>query len=194
MWHNVEMAATSAVPGKGFRQSKTSALNIFYYSALLVARDRNQAGDIYTWFKLPKVAVSKRGAMAGQSGKELPLPLTLAIFDDAGYGGGGEGGLYDFGCSGPGFDAIALDAGFLSAPASINVTPATITLAAGEIAQLSVYDSNGYNRTAECTWGSSATSKATADSSGRVTAVATGTSTVTATLGALTDTCAVTVS
>ncbi|WP_280391183.1 Ig-like domain-containing protein [Nocardia wallacei] len=194
LWHNVEMATTNAVPGKGFSQSKTSALDIFYYSALLVARDRNSGGELYPWFKFPKVSVSKRGAMAGQIGKELPLPLTLTPFDDAEYGAAEAGGLYDFGVSGAGFDSIAEDAGFLSAPASISVSPSAATLVDGEFLQLVVTDSNGYDRTSECTWSSSAPPDATVDANGRVTAVDTGSSTITATLGALTDTCAVTVS
>lgn len=191
-WHNVDMATTAAAAGKGFGVSKTSALNVFYYSALVIARDANSSGELYPWFKFPKVMVSKRAAMAGTTGKELGLPCTLTILDDADYGD--DGGVYDFGVAGAGFDSIAADAGFLSAPSSINVVPATLTLAVGETAQLTVTDSNGFNRTAEATYVSGTSAKATVDSAGRVTAVATGTSTVTATLGALTDTCAVTVS
>ncbi len=189
IWHNTDLSTAAATPGKGFRATKTSALNVFYYSALVVARDANPTGDLYPYFMFPKVMVSKRAAMAGQTGKELGLPATMTILDDADFGG-----LYDFGVAGAGFDSIATDAGFLGAPASINVVPATLTLAVGETAQLTVTDSNGFNRTSEATYVSGTPAKATVDASGRVTAVATGTSTVTATLGALTDTCAVTVS
>jgi uncharacterized protein YjdB len=192
IWHNVQMAAASAQPGKGFRVSKTSELNVFYYSALLIARDVNPSGDLYPFFMFPKVAASKRGAMNGQSGKELPLGNTLTIFEDHDFGA--EGGVYDFGVAGSGFDLIADDAGFLSAPSSILVTPPTLALTAGQTARLTVTDDNGFDRTAEATYASSATSKATVDAAGRVTAVAAGTANITATLGALNGTCAVTVS
>lgn len=194
IWHNVQMAAIAAQAGKGFSVSKTSALNVFYYSALVIAKDVNSGGELYPWFKFPKVAASKRAALSGQSGKELPLGNTLTIFDDADYGSGDEGGVYDFGVAGAGFDSIAADAGFLSAPTSINVVPAALGLAVGETAQLTVTDSNGFNRTSEATYVSGTPAKATVDSAGRVTAVAAGTSTVTATLGGQNDTCAVTVS
>ncbi|WP_280471007.1 Ig-like domain-containing protein [Nocardia cyriacigeorgica] len=196
LYHNIDLALTAAEPGRGFTAHKTSQLNIFYYSALLIARDAGPTGDLYPWFKLPKVAVSKRGAMASQIGKEMPMPLTLTIFDDADYihaATDGEGGLYDFGVAGKGFDAIAAAAGFLSAPASITVHPSTGDLVANELLQLTVVDSNGYDRTAECTWGTSSASTATVSASGLVAGVAAGSATITATLGALTDTCSVTV-
>lgn len=193
IYHNVDLSTTSATPGKGFSYSKTSALNNFEYSAILIARDQNASGDVYVWFKFPRVQVSKKAAMQGQTGKELGLPFTFTILDDADYGSG-DGGVYDFGISGAGFDSIALDAGFLSTPSSVSVSPSAATLITGEMLQLVVTDSNGYDRTAECTWDSSTPADATVSDSGRVTAVATGSSTITATLGALSDTCAITVS
>jgi uncharacterized protein YjdB len=61
--------------------------------------------------------------------------------------------------------------------------------------QLVVTDSNGVDRTLDCTYGTSNAARATVSSTGRVTAVASGSAaTITATLGALTDTSAVTVS
>lgn len=193
IWHNINLDTTQAQPGKGFTAHKTSALNVHYYSALVIARDAGPGGDLYPFFKFPKVMVSKRAAMAGQIGKELGLPATLTILDDAEFGEGDEGGLYDFGVAGAGFDAIAADAGFLSAPSSITVSPSTATLVVGEVLQLAVLDANGFDRTAECTWSSSAPLDATVSATGLVEAIDPGTATITATLGALTDTCSVTV-
>ncbi|MEV6432572.1 Ig-like domain-containing protein [Nocardia sp. NPDC051463] len=188
MWNNVDMSTVAATPGKGFTARKTSQLSLQYYSAIVVAYDGMPTAEIFPWWKFPKVAVTKRSAMSGQQGSELGLPMTLTIFEDAGY-------LYDFGVSGAGFDTIATDAGFVGAATSISVTPATATLAVGEQVQLLVIDNNGFDRTAECTYGSSNAARATVDATGRVTAVATGSAaTITATLGALTDTSAVTVS
>jgi hypothetical protein len=76
---------------------------------------------------------------------------------------------------------------------SILVNPTAISLDDGEVFQLQVEDNNGINRTAEASFVSGTPATATVSSSGLVTAVAAGTSTITATLGALTDTCAVTV-
>lgn len=191
LWHNVDLSTTPALPGKGFRATKTSSLRVRYYSAILIAQDEG-VGSLYPYFMYPKVSVSKRGAMAGEQGKELGLPATLTIFDDADWGT--EGGMYDFGVAGAGFDAIAQDAGFAAAATSINVTPAVATLAVGEQAQLLVIDNNGFDRTAECTYGTSNAARATVSASGRVTGVAVGAAaTITATLGALTDTAAITV-
>lgn len=188
LWHNVDLSTTSAAPGKGFSATKTSSLTVRYYSALLIAQDEG-VGSLYPFFKFPKVSVSKRGAMAGEQGKELGLPATLTVFEDADFGG-----MYDFGIAGAGFDAIAQDAGFAAAATSINITPAAATLAVGEQAQLLVIDNNGFDRTAECTYGTSNAGRATVSASGRVTAVAVGSAaTITATLGALTDTAAITV-
>lgn len=83
---------------------------------------------------------------------------------------------------------------------AIEVTPSAVTLAATETQQLTVTDSNGFDVTSACTFSSSATSKATVSTGGLITAVASGTSTVTASYtpptggSAVTDTCAVTVS
>ncbi|WP_280186289.1 MULTISPECIES: Ig-like domain-containing protein [Nocardia] len=190
MYHNTDLSTVTATPGKGFKARKTSQLQLQYYSILLVAYDGMPNAEIFPWFAYGKAAVTQRQAMAGQQGSELGMPLTLNIFEDSEWGA-----LYDFGVAGAGFDAIAEDAGFVGAATSISVSPATATLAVGEQLQLVVTDNNGYDRTSECTYGSSNTARATVSSTGRVTAVATGSAaTITATLGALTDTSAVTVS
>ncbi|MGY1945339.1 Ig-like domain-containing protein [Nocardia asiatica] len=194
-WHNLAPDAPATVaPGKGWRMSKPSALNVFYYSTLLIGRDSGPAGDLYPWFFFPKTSASKRGALAGMIGKEMPLPMTLTIFEDAEFiGEDGDPALYDFGVAGAGADDLVQAAGFIAAATSITVHPSTADLVVGEFLQLLVIDDNGYDRTAECTFASSVPADATVSASGRVTGVDTGSATITATLGALTDTCAVTV-
>ncbi|MGV9818423.1 Ig-like domain-containing protein [Nocardia xishanensis] len=196
MWHNLPSDAPATVsPGKGWRMGKTSALNVYYYSALLIGRDSGPSGDLYPWFLYPKVSVTKRGAMAGQIGKELPMPMTLTIFEDAEFvDSNGVPLLYDFGVAGAGADDIVIPAGFAAAATSITVSPAAASITVGEQVQLLVIDNNGFDRTADCTWTTSNAGRATVSSSGRVTGVAVGTAaTITATLGALTDTAAITV-
>lgn len=83
-------------------------------------------------------------------------------------------------------------------PVSIAVTPATATLAAAATQQLLVIATYVNTATADVTEDASYVSgtpaAATVNSAGLITAVATGTSTVTATYMTLTDTCEVTVS
>jgi hypothetical protein len=76
---------------------------------------------------------------------------------------------------------------------SIHVNPTIATLEDEETIQLSAEDNNGADRTNDVVWTSGTPATATVDSYGRVTAHATGTSTITATLGVLTDTAAITV-
>lgn len=190
MWHNVDLSTTAATPGKGFRAKKTAQLSTPEYSAIVIAYDGSPSAEVFPFFIFPKVSITKRSKMSGQQGAELGMPMTLTVYNDKDFGG-----LYDFGVAGAGFDDIATDAGFVGAATSISVTPATQTLAAGEQIQLLVIDNNGFDRTAECTYGTSNAARATVVTTGRVTAVATGSAaTITATLGALTDTCLVTVS
>jgi hypothetical protein len=86
----------------------------------------------------------------------------------------------------------------MSLASSIAVSPATKTLAADATQQLTVtatlVDSSTTVVTNSCTFSSSAPSKATVDENGLVTAVATGSATITASYGGETATCAVTVS
>lgn len=79
---------------------------------------------------------------------------------------------------------------------SISVLPVTATLAALETQQLTatLLDSHGDPTTGEVIWESDDPTKATVDSSGLVTAVATGSATITGTAGQYSDTCVVTVS
>lgn len=76
----------------------------------------------------------------------------------------------------------------------IDVSPNAVTLDVGETVQLVVLDDNGVNRTAEAEFTSGNPARATVSPTGLVTAVATGSAaTITVEVGALSDTCAVTV-
>lgn len=188
MYHNTDMSSVTVEPGTGFRARKTSQLSVRYYSAILIGYDGSPGQELFPYFIYPKLAVTNRQAMAGQQGSELGMPMTMTLFEDSEFES-----LYDFGVAGAGFDAIAADAGFLAPASSIVVHPSAVELEEGEHLQLTVLDNHGVNRTAECTWGSGTPAVATVSSSGLVTAVSDGSATITATLGVLTDTCAVTV-
>lgn len=195
MWLNQDLSLISATPGKGFKVRKSAELNLQYYTAVVIAKFGTTAAPIYPYFVFPKCIVTKRGNISGQIGAELPIPLTLTPFEDPTWTGGA--GVFEFGVGGSGFDTIAEEAGFASAASAITVHPDTLALNASgnELGQLTVIDNNGFNRTAECTFASSDATKATVSSpGGLVRALAAGSTTITATLGAITDTCVVTVS
>lgn len=82
--------------------------------------------------------------------------------------------------------------------ASIDVQPATATKAVAATQQLTVTatmaDASTEVVTAVCTYATSDATKATVNSNGLITAVATGTATITATYNTRTDTCVVTIS
>lgn len=76
---------------------------------------------------------------------------------------------------------------------SITVSPSAVTIEDDETFELEAFDNLGNNRSSDVVWTSGTPATATVSPFGVVTAVAAGTSTITATLGALTDTCTVTV-
>lgn len=78
----------------------------------------------------------------------------------------------------------------------LSITPATVTLAAAATQQLTATFSPASPSNTDITYVSSDPTKATVNSTGLVTAIATGTATITATTadGGFTDTCVVTVS
>ncbi len=83
-----------------------------------------------------------------------------------------------------------------AAVASVDVTPPTVTLAALATQQLTatLRDNHGSLTTGAVVWSSSDATKATVGSNGLVTAVATGSATITGRVGEFSDTCEVTVS
>lgn len=76
---------------------------------------------------------------------------------------------------------------------SIDVTPATVTLAVAATRQLAVARTPS-TASGNPTYATSDATKATVSATGLITAVATGSATITVTLGGKTDTCVVTVS
>ena len=104
--------------------------------------------------------------------------------------------------------SVSIGGGVSLVPTLVDVTPASATIAALATQQLTavVKNANGETLTVQkavnegvlsstgVTWTTSNAAKATVSASGLVTGVASGSCTITATLGTLTDTCAITVS
>lgn len=115
----------------------------------------------------------------------LSLVLLLTIAITTGGAKGGCGGGADSG-SGDGGGNSGGGGGTLS---SIAVTPANPSITVGATQQFTATgtysDSSTQNITASATWGSSDTAKATINASGLATAVAAGSTTITATSGSI---------
>jgi len=166
-----------------------SAFNV-EYSLVMVGFDGEQDAEIYTILDSGRATLSKSGDVTFNDDGIAMYPVTLQFLRHKTLGYATRITM-----AGPGWKPLAAEAGFLAPATSISVSPATATLAALDGVQLTVIDNNGVNRTADCTFVSGTPAKATVSTGGYVTAVATGTSTVTATLKVgVTDTCAVTVS
>ncbi len=162
---------------------------------VMIARDGDDGAEIYTIIDGPRVTLQKSGDIQTADDGIQMYPVTMQLLKDTDYGYAARVSY-----AGPGWKPLTTAAGFQAAPTAINVTPSAATLITNELLQLTVVDNNGVNRTSECTFSSGTPAKATVTSGGQVKAIATGTSTVTASYtppgggSALTDTCAVTVS
>ncbi|MBF6411035.1 phage tail tube protein [Nocardia farcinica] len=158
------------------------------YSLIMIGFDGEQDAEIYTIVDSGRATLSKSGDVTYNDDGIAMYPVTLQMLKHKTLGYATR-----ISYAGPGWKPLASDAGFRAPATSITVHPSTADLVDGEMLQLTVIDNHGVNRTADCTFDSSAPTDATVSATGLVTAVDTGTATITATLGALTDTCSVTV-
>ncbi|MEV0357105.1 Ig-like domain-containing protein [Nocardia sp. NPDC050697] len=166
-----------------------SAFNL-EYSLVMIGYDGELDGEIYTIVDSGRATLSKSGDITYNDDGVAMYPVTLQLLKHRTLGYATRITM-----AGAGWKPLAADAGFLAPATSIVVHPSAAALGVNELLQLVVIDNNGVDRTADATYTSSATSKATVSTGGLVTGVAAGTSTITAALsGAGTDTCAVTVS
>lgn len=166
-----------------------SAFNI-EYSLVMIGFDGEQDAEIYTIVDSGRATLSKSGDITYNDDGIAMYPVTLQFLKHRTLGYATR-----ISYAGAGWKPLAAAAGFMAPATSILVYPASATMVAADLLQLTVLDNHGNDRTADCTYVSGTTSKATVSASGLITAVATGTSTITASLtGAGTDTCAVTVS
>ncbi len=162
-----------------------SAFNIEYVM-VMIGFDGVVGGEIYTIIDAPRATLQKSGDIQFNDDGVAIYPVTLQLLKD-----GTLGYATRVTYAGPGFAPLAAAFGQVSA---IVVTPATAALAVAATQQLVVTDSDGTNVTALASYVSGTPANATVNSSGLVTAVAAGTSTITATYLGETDTCVVTVS
>ena len=165
-----------------------------YYRAILVGMDDRNDREIWMYWLLPKVKLDKLDSQTLNDDNVLEYKPSLKAFRDdvAGYS-------VAQGFAGPGWRDVVATAGFATTLTALDMTPAapsiTVSAGAGHTVQMVVEGDNGINYTPDCVFVSSDPLKATVSSTGLVTGVATGSTTITATkVGtALTDTAAVTV-
>lgn len=164
-----------------------------FYRAYLVATDDVDGDDIYAYYIMPRVKLVNVDNQESQDDNATSYQMTFRAFRDKVMGFAVLQGW-----CGPGWRKLVHKTGFVAAPASIDATPATISVAVSDDQQITVTGSNGVNYTPEAKFVSSAPDKATVSSSGLVTGVAAGTATITVTVtgiadAPLTDTVSVTV-
>lgn len=165
--------------------------NIFYRCVILGLDDRNDS-DLWAYWLLPKVKLTKVDNQTLNDDGVLEYHPTLTAYKDDVLGYSVAQGF-----AGPGWRQLVGLTGF--APPLTAITMATtgaVTAATGgsHTQQLVVTGDNGIQYTPDATFVSSAPTKATVSASGLITGVASGTTSVTATLGTLTTApCVVTV-
>lgn len=163
--------------------------NIFY-RAILLGLDTRNSREVWPYWLMPKVQLSKVDNQSLNDDGVLEYKPTLTAFKD-------DLTQYSVaqGFAGPGWRDIIDLSGFAAALTTISATPTTKTISmAGTLTQqITVTGDNSINYTPDCSFSTSAPSTATVSASGLITGVAVGTATITAHKGLLTDTIAVTV-
>lgn len=167
--------------------------NVFY-RAYLVASDDVNGDDLYAYYVMPRVKLVNVSNQESRDNEAVGYTLTFQAYRD------NEVGFSVLqGWCGPGWRKLVHKTGFVSAPTSVEATPATVSVAADGTSQITVTASNGVNVTPDASYSSSDPTKATVSQSGLVTGVASGSATITVTFELpdgtnATDTVAVTVS
>lgn len=153
--------------------------NIFYRCVLL-GQDEVNGEDLFPYWIMPKVKLVDVDNLDAKDDDAIQYRMTFQAFRDP------EVGFSVLqGWCGPGWQLLVDKTGFVAAPTAIAATPdpVAVTVAAGasHTAQLSVLASNGINRTPSSTYVSADPTKAIVNSTGLVTGVAVGSTTVTVT-------------
>lgn len=203
LYYGADLSDTYANSKGEWRGHKMVQSTSDYWSLIVLAFDGIPGSEIWPYWIYPKLASTKSGKMSLADGSEIAFPSTLTCYQDSSYvsSDGVVGPFYDFGVAGVGNIPLAKLGGYMQVTA-ITVSPASATLthSPAQTTQLKVTDSNGRDVTAWSTFSSGTPADATVDNTGLVTAVATGSSVITASYtpdGAttpLTATCTVTVS
>lgn len=91
------------------RMKKSASGDVVYYGLILIAKDLAKEGEIFPFWKFPKVAVTNKGSMSLAEAAEMGIPLTFTIFED-------DGEMMEVGLGGKGWPTLRALAGFGEAP------------------------------------------------------------------------------
>lgn len=190
-------SAVSALSAKGGFTISLPELPVNnLYQVVLLTWDSFNGGDVIKYWIANKANVGKRGDTKLTDGDVDSGAATLNFTSHASL----PGVPVIFGACGAGLKDLLNNnnSGFEPTVTGITASPttATLTVSAGgsHTQQLVITDSNGYDRTSTAVYTVSSTPKVTVSAGGLITGTASGSSTVTATWGGFTATCACTVS
>lgn len=165
-------------------EAPTLPKNIFY-RAYLVGLDDVNGNDLYTYYIMPRVKLTNVSNQDSKDDGAVSYKMTFQAFRDSSVGFSVVQGW-----CGPGWRSLVHKTGFVAPPTAI--TPAnasesvTAAIGASHTKQLVVTGSNGINYTPDCSYSSSAPTKASVSSGGLVTGVASGSAVITATYSGVT--------
>lgn len=170
---NLQVSATGGVT----IEAPNLPQNVFY-RAYLVATDDVNGEDLYAYYIMPKVKLTKVDNQDSKDDGAVSYKMTFQAFRD-----GDLGFSVLQGWCGPGWLRLVDKTGFVKAVTALTVTPLAPSIAAAGHVQLVVTGDNGINYTPLCKFTSGTPGKLTVDASGETTGVAAGTSIVTAKYG-----------
>lgn len=151
-----------------------------YYRAYLVTEDDINGDEIFAYYILPKVKLTKVDNQTSKDSDAVSYKMTYTAFRDKTLGFSVLQGW-----CGPGFVQLVDQAGFVAMPTAITTAPTTVSLSLASQAttgeQIAVTGSNSINYTPLASFTSADPTKASVSSSGLITPVAVGTTEVTAT-------------
>lgn len=187
---------TVFVEGENLTVSSTGGVTIdtpnlpddLFYHAYLIAKDDVNGDDLWAYFIMPKVKLTKVDNQDSKDDGAVSYKMTFQAFRDDVT----QVSMIQGWC-GPGWLRLVDKTGFVAPLVSIAVTPTPISLASAATEQLVVTGNNDINYTPLAKFTSATPAKATVNAAGLVTAVATGSSVITAHYAGLTATVTVTV-
>jgi len=176
-WGTVFGADNYAVTAQGGLtiEAPTLPKNVFY-RAYLVGLDDVNGNDLYTYYIMPRVKLVNVSNQDQKDDGAVSYKMTFRAFRDAGLGFSVTQGW-----CGPGWRSLVHKTGFVAAPTSITgvaLTGVTVAAGASHTKQIVISGSNGINYTPDCSFTSADPTKATVSSTGLVTGVAVGTTTI----------------
>lgn len=148
--------------------------NIFY-RAYLVTEDDINGNEIYAYYIMPQVKLTKVENQTSKDSDAVSYKMTFQAFRNTVLGFSVLQGW-----CGPGWVALVDSAGFVATPTHLTVTPTGPSIAPVATEQLVATGSNSVNYTPLVTWVSASPLIASVSASGEVTGLTAGTSVITA--------------